>query len=92
MWWLSWCINAVLNIHGADCSCIILGITKKEIINILRNIDRSEEKMLVIKYKFSLSYIKCSHKFWLLIIKKLTRIVLIVMIDHLIYIIYKILE
>ena len=33
----------ILNIHGVDYRCIIVGITKRESINLIRNADLSEK-------------------------------------------------
>ena len=33
----------ILNTHGVDCYCIIFGIRKSEVINLLRNTDLSEK-------------------------------------------------
>ena len=32
----------ILNIHDVDCRCIIVGINKTEVMNLLRNADLSE--------------------------------------------------
>ena len=32
----------ILNNHGIDCRCIIVGISKSEAINVLRNVGLSE--------------------------------------------------
>lgn len=37
---------AILNIHGVDCCCIILGISKSEVINLLKNSDLSKNSGL----------------------------------------------
>ena len=34
---------AILNIHGADFCCIFSGISKKEVGNLLQNIDLTEK-------------------------------------------------
>lgn len=33
----------ILDIHGVDCCCIVVGITKSETINLLENADLSEK-------------------------------------------------
>ena len=42
---------AILNIHCVDNCLIISGITKSEAINLIQNIDLSEKKRNIIKYK-----------------------------------------
>ena len=42
---------AILNINGADYRCVIAGTSKIEVINLMQNIDFSEKKQNIIKYK-----------------------------------------
>ena len=35
---------AILNIKGADCCCIIRGISKKDAINVMQNVDLTEKR------------------------------------------------
>ena len=61
MQWLSKCIDdtmsvnlsnyAILIINGADYCSIITGIGKSEAINLMQNIDLSEKKLNIMKYK-----------------------------------------
>ena len=39
---------ATLNIHGADYRCVISGISKSEVINLMQNVDLSEK---MVNYK-----------------------------------------
>ena len=34
---------AILNIIGADCRCIIIGISKSKVINLMQNLDLSKK-------------------------------------------------
>ena len=42
---------AILNIHGANYSCIISGISQSETMNLTQNVDFSEKKWNIINYK-----------------------------------------
>ena len=42
---------AILNIHGANYSCIISGISQSEAMNLTQNVDFSEKKWNIINYK-----------------------------------------
>ena len=54
--------TAIINIHGADYYCIISGISKSQIINLMHNISLTEEKENIIKHKHIFSHIKISKK------------------------------
>ena len=41
---------AILNIHTVDC-CIIFGISKSQVMNLLKNVDLSEKKWIIVSYK-----------------------------------------
>ena len=43
---------AILNIKSTDHRCIVSGISKSEVINLMRNIDLTEKKQNFIKHKF----------------------------------------
>ena len=49
---------AILNIKGADYGCIISGISKSEVINLIENIDLTKKKRNIIKQKNLLSHTK----------------------------------
>ena len=49
---------AILKVKGSDYCCIISGISKNEVINVMQNTDITTKKRKIIKHKNLLSHIK----------------------------------